>query len=404
MKFINNYKYTLILSFFFLLIFILNINEFLNLWKIYPLYSPEMFPDWKYIYNYNSCLNVIQLEKVDRQICDDLLRIPYVYPVVWHKIANATQLYSETILYFLIIVYLAITVKFFKNLSSYYHLFFLFSPTSILLIQRGNNELLIFCLIYIFMFLVNSKKFKYLSIIPFALASLLKIHPLCLILIYLINDIKKISFYKLAAVALFLIIIFFSFNEFLYLKELPRKGMITLVYGAESIFFIFSYVIKNIKLNLMHLSIGGLILLIILSFKFKIYNLEKIESNKQITFLIGSTILVSSFFLNTTFEYRFIYIIFTLPFLFDMKKKINKKIIYFILLIYLVLWFEFFIEHAKSILPNTANSMWYDSKLMSIEKIYLSFLIVFKNLLYWVINFGLIVISKNIIFNRLNKI
>ena len=404
MKFINNYKYTLILSFFFLLIFILNINEFLNLWKIYPLYSPEMFPDWKYIYNYNSCLNVIQLEKVDRQICDDLLRIPYVYPVVWHKIANATQLYSETILYFLIIVYLAITVKFFKNLSSYYHLFFLFSPTSILLIQRGNNELLIFCLIYIFMFLVNSKKFKYLSIIPFALASLLKIHPLCLILIYLINDIKKISFYKLAAVALFLIIIFFSFNEFLYLKELPRKGMITLVYGAESIFFIFSYVIKNIKLNLMHLSIGGLILLIILSFKFKIYNLEKIESNKQITFLIGSTILVSSFFLNTTFEYRFIYIIFTLPFLFDMKKKINKKIIYFILLIYLVLWFEFFIEHAKSILPNTANSMWYDSKLMNIEKIYLSFLIVFKNLLYWVINFGLIVISKNIIFNRLNKI
>jgi len=154
----------------------------------------------------------------------------------------------------------------------------------------------------------------------------------------------------------------------------------------------------------MHLSIGGLILLIILSFKFKIYNLEKIESNKQITFLIGSTILVSSFFLKTTFEYRFIYIIFTPPFLFDMKKKINKKIIYFILLIYLVLWFEFFIEHAKSILPNTANSMWYDSKLMSIEKIYLSFLIVFKNLLYWVINFGLIVISKNIIFNRLNKI
>ena len=404
MKFINNYKYSLILSSFFLLIFILSINEFLNLSKIYPLYNLEMFPDWKYIYNYNSCLNVIQPEKVDRQICDELLKTPYVYPVVWHKIANATQLYSETILYFLIIVYLAITVKFFKNLSSYYHLFFLFSPTSILLIQRGNNELLIFCLIYIFMFLVNSKKFKYFSIIPFALASLLKVHPLCLILIYLVNDIKKISFYKLTAVALFLIIIFFSFNEFLYLKELPRKGMITLVYGAESIFFIFNYVIKNIKLNLMHSSIGTLILLIILSLKFKIYNLEKIESNKQITFLIGSTILVSSFFLNTTFEYRFIYIIFTLPFLFDMKKKINKKIIYFILLIYLVLWFEFFIEHAKSIVLNKHTIIWYESKFMSIEKIYLSFLILFKNLFYWVINFGLIVISKNIIFNRLNKI
>lgn len=60
--------------------------------------------------------------------------------------------------------------------------------------------------------------------------------------------------------------------------------------------------------------------------------------------------------------------------------------------------------HAKSILPDTPNIMWYENKLMNIEKIYLSFLILFKNLLYWLINFGLIVISKNIIFNKLNKI
>ena len=79
-----------------------------------------------------------------------MLKILFVYPVVWHKITNITQLYSETILYFLIIIYLLITFKFFKNISSYYHLFFLFSPTSILINQRGNNELLIFSLVYIF--------------------------------------------------------------------------------------------------------------------------------------------------------------------------------------------------------------------------------------------------------------
>lgn len=398
MKFINNYKYIIGISFCFTLIFILNI------WKIYPLYNQELFSDWKYIYNYNSCLNEIQFEKVGPQTCPEMLKIPFVYPVVWHKIANITQLYSETILYFLIIIYLLITFKFFKNISSYYHLFFLFSPTSMLINQRGNNELLIFSLVYIFMFFVNSKKLKYLSLIPFALASLLKIHPLSLILIYLIHDIKKINFYKIVALTLFLIIVFFSFNEFLNLKNLPRKGMVSLVYGAESVFFIFSYTIKNINVDLIYLSIGALMLLIIVSFKFKIHNLENIESNNKIPFLIGSTILVSSFFLNTSFEYRFIYIIFTLPFLFDIKKKINKKFFYFILLIYLVLWFEVFILHAKSILPDTPNIMWYDSKLLTIEKIYLSFLILFKNLLYWLINFGLIVISKNIIFNKLNKI
>ena len=397
MKFIYNYKNILIISFCFTSIFILNI------WEIYPLYNKELFSDWKYIYNYSSCLNEIQLDKVDKQTCTKLLKNPFVYPEVWHKIANITQLYSETILYLLIIIYFLITVKFFKNLSSYYHLFFLFSPTSILITQRGNNEFLIFSLIYIFMFFVNSKKLKYLSLIPFALASLLKIHPLSLILIYLIHDIKKINFYKIVALTLFLIIIFFSFNEFLNLKNLPKLGMVTLIYGAESVFFIFGYAVKNINVDLIYLSMAALILLIILSYKFKIYNLENIKSNNQISFLIGSTILVSSFFLNTTFEYRFIYIIFTLPFLFDMKKKVNKKIIYFILLIYLVLWFEVFIMQAKSMLQDTPNIMWYDSKLMSIEKIYLSFLILFKNLFYWVINFGLIVISKNIIFNKLNK-
>ena len=146
------------------------------------------------------------------------------------------------------------------------------------------------------MFFVNSKKLKYLSLIPFALASLLKIHPLSLILIYLIHDIKKINFYKIVALTLFLIIIFFSFNEFLNLKNLPKLGMVTLIYGAESVFFIFGYAVKNINVDLIYLSMAALILLIILSYKFKIYNLENIKSNNQISFLIGSTILVSSFF------------------------------------------------------------------------------------------------------------
>ena len=34
----------------------------------------------------------------------------------------------------------------------------------------------------------------------------------------------------------------------------------------------------------------------------------------------------------------------------------------------------------------------------------LGFFIVLKNLIYWVINFGLILLTKDIIFNKLNKI
>ena len=120
-------------------------------------------------------------------------------------------------------------------------------------------------------------------------------------------------------------IIIFSFTEFLYLSGLPKKGIVTLVYGAESFLFIINYLIKSVNLDLIFLSISSLVILFFLSFKFKIDNLSKIERKNETSFLIGSIILTSSFFLNMTFEYRFIYIIFTLPFLFEMKKKLIRE-------------------------------------------------------------------------------
>ena len=376
---------------------------FLIYGKNYPLYSTKLFTDWEYIYNYHSCLNNTGIKEID---CTLILKSRFVYPEIWLKILDISYPIFENIVYLFIGTYFLITFKFFDKSLKIYHFLFLFSPTSILLVQRGNNELLVFLLIFIFMRLFNSKKFRLLSIFPFILSGLLKIFPFCLLIIYFIHDIKKINYIKIIILITSLILFSFFIEEYLDIKKkFPlSNGKVTLVYGADSIFYIVTLIIKNINFNYQKLSIVALIILTILSFKFKIKKLEKINFYNETSFLIGSTILVSSFFINASFEYRFIYIIFTLPFLFDLKEINQKKIIfYFILLIYLVLWFEFFIFYFKEIIDFQKDKILTEG-ILNFKVALLGFFIVLKNLMYWVINFGLILLSKDIIFIKLNKV
>ena len=202
MKFLDNYKYFTGTFLCFVSIFIF------NLWENYPLYSTELFQDWKYIYNYHSCFNNTGIKEID---CTLILKSRFVYPEIWLKILDISYPIFENIIYLLIGTYFLITFKFFDKSLRIYHFLILFSPTSILLIQRGNNELLIFLLIFIFMRLFNSKKFRLLSIFPFILSGLLKIFPFCLFVIYFIHDIKKINHIKIIILIISLIpFIFFS--------------------------------------------------------------------------------------------------------------------------------------------------------------------------------------------------
>tara|TARA_B100000029_G_scaffold478936_1_gene525517 strand:- start:97 stop:1284 length:1188 start_codon:yes stop_codon:yes gene_type:complete len=394
MNFVNNYKY-----FFCFLACCLILFNF-DLWKYYPLYSNELFGDWTYIYNYYSCLNNLEIQIVT---CESILQFDFVYPKIWLKIVKIIYPFFKESIYLFIFFYLIISFNFFKDLPKIYHFLFLFSPISILLIQRGNNEILIFLLVFVFFQTLNYKKFKFFSVIPYIIASLLKIYPLSLVIIYFIENFKKISLLKIIVALVFLTIIYLFFNEFINIKNSYNVGKVTLVYSSKTIFFITNFIFKNLNFNYQLFSTIGLIIFIYLSFKIKIKNFKSIKSDKEIAFLIGSAILVSNFFLNYSFEYRFTYIIFTFPFIFDLKNIIKKKIIiYFIILIYSVLWFEFLIFYFKEIIQfNEIRSNQID--ILNLKTSILGIIIIIKNIMYWIINFGLIVLSKNIIFNKLNK-
>ena len=372
-----------------------------NIWRYYPLYSNELFGDWNYIFKYYSCLNNINIIENN---CSKILTYKFVYPKIWLKIIHYIYPIFSYLISVIILIYILITFNIFRNIPKIYHLLFLVSPTSILLLQRGNNEILIFLLIFSFISLMKSNKFKYFSIIPFVTCSLLKIYPLSLIFIFIIQEIKKITFLKIFAVAFFFIIILFSFKEFLYIKSIFNLGKVTLVYGADSIFHIVNFIIKKPNLNYSLLSVLSLMIIIVISTCIKMKKYKNLKKENLLMFLVGSTILVSSFFLNLSFEYRFIYIILVLPFFFENKKIIGDNISnILIFLIYFVLWFEFFILFSKY-LVNFEMIKSTQGNVINFRTSIVGGLIIIKNLIYWSINFGLIIISKNLIFKNILKI
>ena len=125
------------------------------------------------------------------------------------------------------------------------------------------------------------------------------------------------------------------------------------------------------------------------------------QFEEENSYIIGSTILISSFFLSSSFEYRLIFSAFLVPLIMiGINKKIFLfKITYIVLLF--SLWFEFFIFYTHNYIEfnNIKSNLGY---IVNIKTIFLGSLIVLKNSLYWTLNFLMMITLKEIIFKKLN--
>ncbi len=374
-----------------------------DLWKIYPLYlfgSDQLFTDWNYIYDYFSCKKNISVRDLN---CAEILNYNFVYPNIWFKIVEFTYFYFKYLIIFLILVYIFIVIKIFEKINKIFFFLFLFSPTSLLLIQRGNNELLILIIIYFFFKFLTNEKLKYLSLIPYIFASILKIYPLSLFILYFFSNYKKDLVLKLISVFIFISILFLCFEQFFQIYKSHNPGNVVLIYGSSSFFFIFNLIFKNAELNITLISSIFFLFFVIFSLFIKIDEVHKYESPSQNLYLIGSIILILSFFFNSSFDYRFIYVLFTIPYLFEIGKYKKLKISkYLIILIYLVIWSEFLIFYSIEISDfNKVRSEL--GNVVNHKTIFVGILITLKNLIYWIINLIMIVITKNIIASKLIK-
>ena len=386
-----------------LIINILIITVFIHFsfFEFYPIYSDQLFGDWLYIYDYYNCKNSFTISKDE---CLSIISNNFVYPNIWRNIAGLFDDRSNfrNSIFLLLFIHVLIITIYLKDFPLFINFLFLLSPVSILLIHRGNNDLIIFFLVFIFNYLIVTKneKLKFIALIPLMIAIKAKIYPLSLMPIFILikKNTKKINFYFYLFFLFCLTIFFLYFSDFFKLQNFYNKSGVTLSFSASTIFKIFTF-ITEINMNYKILSIVILVILIFISLSQK--KIIPISSfKKEISFLIGSSIIVSSFFLNEGFVYKLIFLIFTFPLIFEYKNKGHFKMYLFFLIVTLAaLW----IEYISFLVENILNINNFHPKLfpgLNFNNIIYGISIMVKNLVYWILNFNLVFISTQVFFRR----
>jgi hypothetical protein len=381
------------LFFFSFLIFIFFV---FRLWDFYPIYGGKLFSDWYYIIEFSSCKNLILENAVKLEYnCEANLKNTFIYPSIWLKSYLIPEEIFKIIPYFVIFLFLIIFIQVLNKQSLFTNFIILFSTPFVLAMQRGNNEMIIFIIMYFFLFFFQRNKFVLPTIFLF-ISSLLKIYPITILPIFLKK--KIFSFYNFFLLFLVIAFLILMKDEIISISSF-LQSKITLTYSSQTIFSIIDYFYQLNNDNFLFYSIGVFFVLFIISLLIKINIGNQFEEENS--YVVGSTILIFSFFLSSSFEYRLIFSAFLVPLIMiGINKKIFLfKITYIVLLF--SLWFEFFIFYTHNYIEfnNIKSNLGY---IVNIKTIFLGSLIVLKNSLYWTLNFLMMITLKEIIFKKLN--
>ena len=304
-----------------------------------------LFGDWTAIYSAIKCNN-LGINVYIENPCDPLKRI-HVYGYIFLLLPTITKLKLFFYLFFPVIVigvFILLIIYFYKinDLKSYL-LYFLaiFNPSSLLLFERLNFDLIII----IGLFLLVLFKNNILKLLTITFLFSMKFWAAIFISIFIfINNykLKKNLIYILVAFALFFILVAFEFNNikliFLNANIIATKYFI---FGINSLDILYEN--NNNFLGNYFLIITYAIFLISILISIKIgnkaldFNLSKIDEKEFKLLIISSLTLIMMFFIFDNVHYREIFILGCIPFFLKYKEiKINKIIIYFLILRYFV--------------------------------------------------------------------
>jgi len=371
-----------------------------NFLSILPIYHGSKFQDLRYIFEYSDCLN-----KISNNNCTFYESHPFVYPQIWLLISKYINLFYGTIFYlFSVFLYFIISIITFKNINKkyIYHFLFFFSPASVLSIVRANNDIIIFLLIYLLIILLKNNKLRIISFLLFLLSYLLKIYSIFLILIFFLKK-KDYNIKNYFLFLIFIIISYFFINEILEINKIYNKSKLIASYSSGIVFDLFNYLNFKFKINAELSSRISLFIITALSFS----KLNKINYNiskeNYLLFISGTIILVTSFFLSRTFDYKLIFILLIIPVILEIKKKENPYLINIVIFcIFFIIWFETVIFYYSKYINYDVNKFLYLEE-KNIKIIILGFLIGLKNIFQWIINIFMIFLCKNIVLKNFSK-
>ena len=290
------------------------------------------------IYYPSSCLDQIL------NYGNIFLYIPY-----FKLLENFYFFYFPIIIGFLFIYSIVSLIKPIKFIEYFLLILIIFAPSSLLVLERGNTDILIFLIIIL---MVYSKS----SILNFAiltLASLAKYYPLALMVNFFVEKKRTIS-QVIIVLSLFILSIALLFHftgESLQLFQYKMK-IISPTWGNQ--FSIKGFALILEKLKNFNYNMVLLTCYILFAF-FMIISLRVLQKSDFISelnifsleekfFILGANLSVSVYLISDNVHYREIFLILLLPFIMKLKNtfkiKIFRYLFYFILLRYIFFIFS----------------------------------------------------------------
>ena len=311
-----------------------------------------IFQDWRYYIDALKC-------KALGSVCDTfnygkiLFYLPYFNEIDYF--------YNHVAPIFLILIFYTIIFKLLPlNYNSDYLLLFLvcFNPSTILLIERANIDILVF----IVLFIVSYSNIYLINYVLINFIFLAKYYPVTFFINFLIEN-KKRKINKsifLLSSALLICFLFLLINHNFLIDFFNNSGLskagLHYIFSIKTLPKIFKYLFD---LNYIFLLVIFLFLFIYLVKKIYEYitnsnllvNLDLFSLNLKL-FIIATNTLLFCFLIFSNYFYREIFLILTIPLIYELKKN-NKNIFFksfyfFILLRYCFLFLYGFILLQKT--------------------------------------------------------
>jgi hypothetical protein len=279
----------------------------------------------------------------------------YPKPWLWLGYTGITQDHSKFAAILLMSFFFLLSIKILRPENGNEFLLsamLLLSPAVLLGVERGNNDLIIFILLGLAVFFLDSKS-RLLDLIAYFLlflTSILKFYPIASFLIFvrIIKDCKKFWMLAFFFIIFFGVYVAFTFSDFHYLKDIVPKPHGRFTFGA-AIFF--EWILDEWPVNATYIYLMAaavFFLAFLLSSRTGLAEVRK-DSINTVFFLVGSLNLLFCFFANTNYDYRCIFFVLILPWLFECLKcettpvSTKRYIKMLLFLLPIVVWNETFI-------------------------------------------------------------
>lgn len=282
--------------------------------------------------------------------CSDR-EIYFNYPYLWGILSFIPFINSSNLIYigfvlsatFFVSLYVFVGKINFKS-ALIYSLIFV-SPATMLGVERGNCDLIIFLLLIIIPLIAY--KSKVLSSIFILVASMLKIFPIAAIIYVFhskLNSIKKSVLLAFGVVSVFLIYVFIMLDNMIMVSEKTPRPFKAASYGLGGFPAFVNNYLKIESDNTIYMFLGFTfccLLLFLLFFRiFRKFPVQpSIDDNKNgVAFLIGSGIFLITCIIGFNWEYRLVFLILTIPQILEWRKDKRRFKIMLLLLYFLLFW------------------------------------------------------------------